>query len=188
MKNPGRDSGKSTTFGGTQIMFWNSQEKKQRSARRRQARKATAVLEPPEERSLLSGPGYPTPPTPPPMTPPSITPPVGIPVRPPVTAPPITQPVRPPVTATGSTPISMPTPPPARPPVRIREVNSANQRRPSGIVTKAPHFYEAYTGPKASGVECRASERRVHAKRHLRLHGHESGSDQQRSRRICVGN
>ena len=81
------------------------------------------------------------------MGPPIITPPITTPTRPPVAAPPTTRPVGLPVTKPIFTPPTFAaTPPPARPPFRVPEANA--NRRASGVVRKAPHFYEAYTGPK----------------------------------------
>jgi hypothetical protein len=134
-------------------MFWNIRARRPQNTRRRKMRKAARSLEILEERSLLSVFGYPgpppggSPPSTPPMTPPT-TPPIVTPPPSTTPTPPSRTPVPPPVIAPIARPVPMPTPPPARPPFRVQGVNGSNQQRAPGVVRKAPHFYEVYTGPK----------------------------------------
>jgi hypothetical protein len=60
-------------------------------------------------------------------------------------------PTTPPVTTPPSPPISIPANPPSAPsplPIGAGGHQTHRLQRPSGIVSKAPHFYEFYTGPK----------------------------------------
>jgi hypothetical protein len=128
----------------------SNQTPNQRGVSQRRARRNLSIsVESLEGRALLSGPGYG--PYPPPMSPPTMNP------------PPIVMPTQPPRTPPNSTPtpilaqtkpavpISTPTPKtpaPAKPPRAVSHQHAAAQHKPTGIVTKAPHFYQFYTGPK----------------------------------------
>jgi len=69
------------------------------------------------------------------------------------------------VTTPVNTPVFSPpthaaTPPPAHPPFRVREA-SGSQQRASGVVRKAPHFYEFYTGPKLAELNAVGASARL---------------------------
>ena len=128
---------------------------------RRARRQVSISLELLEGRDLLSGmltsgyPGSPSPtgPTGPtgPIAPPIIMPPITPPTLPtiPVSTPTTPRPT--PVLTPVATPILLPTPmtpPPAMAPTSVRATAGQRGHRPTGIVTKAPHFYPFYTEPK----------------------------------------
>ncbi len=94
-----------------------------------------------EERALLAGlPIYTPPMNPPVMSPPVMSPPVA----------PMPVPTTPPITTPTSPPTTIPANPPSTPspsPIEAGGHQTHRLQRPSGIVSKSPHFYEFYTGP-----------------------------------------
>jgi hypothetical protein len=104
----------------------------QRSARKRRVRRDRSFsVESLEGRALLSGPGVS-----PIYSPPALNPaPIVMPTPTPITAP-----IKP------ATPIS--TSPPKAPAPAVDHKKAEVEHKPTGIVTKAAHFYQFYTGPK----------------------------------------
>lgn len=125
-------------------MTWDKQQSRRRANGPRSLKKRSLAVESLEERALLAGPPIYTPPmNPPVISPPVISPPLA--PMPAPTTPPITMPTSPPTTIPANPPS---TPPPAPSPIGAGGDQTQRLQRPSGIVSKSPHFYEFYTGPK----------------------------------------
>ena len=124
----------------------------------RKLRKTSPSLESLEGRALMSGvPGYPTSPSPPikmptiptPITTPTVPKPITLPTNPsPITTPANPTPITVPASPTPQHAATPTTPMPGKAPTGHSSHASKLPHKPSGIVTKVPHFYKFYTGPK----------------------------------------
>ena len=151
-------------------------------------RNTTISVESLEGRALLAAPGYP--PTLPPMSPPIISPPpVTSPppvVMPPSSSPtPVATPTKPTMPISSSPPK---TPAPAKAPKGVGHEHAQSQHKPTGIVTKAPHFYQFYTGPKWAELNAVRASAELSREWHFHLHRNQSGRDQEGAGRLRMGN
>jgi hypothetical protein len=123
----------------------SNQTPNQRGVSQRRARRNFSLsVESLEGRALLSGlGGYPT--YPPISSPPTTLPTPIVTPTPTHTPTPISAPTKP-VTPISTSPHK--TPAPAKSPKAVDHKKAETGHTPTGIVTKAPHFYQFYTGPK----------------------------------------